>query len=97
MDDTDLLTADTNTQSSIKEQLNTLIDNYDSKVEAMRNLYKDISSSSSWKDTSIKDTFLNKLDNYIRLFESLSTTMSNQVNKLSISTSEVDTIESIFS
>ena len=97
MDDTDLLTADTNTQSSIKEQLNTLIDNYESKVEAMRILYKDISTSSSWKDTNIKDSFLNQLDNYIKLFESLSTTMSNQVNKLSISTSEVDTIESIFS
>lgn len=97
MEDTNILTADTGTQNSIEKELNTLIDNYDSKLKDMRSLYNEINLSSSWKDTSIKTSFLNKLDKYLKEFEELKDTMTNQVSSLSLSTTTIDNIESTFS
>ena len=97
MEDTNILTADTGTQNSIEKELNNLIDNYDSKLKDMRSLYNEISLSSSWKDTNIKTSFLNKLDKYLKEFEEIKETMTNQVSSLSLSTTTIDSIESTFS
>ncbi len=97
MEDTNILTADTGTQNSIEKELNTLIDNYDSKLKDMRSLYNEINLSSSWKDPNIKSSFLNKLDIYLKDFEELKDTMTNQVSSLSLSTNTIDNIESTFS
>ena len=71
MDETDLLTADIDTQTSIKQDLIKIINNYDSKLRSMRTLYNEINTSPSWNDSNMKNSFLNQLNKYIKKFESL--------------------------
>ena len=53
--------------------------------------------SNAWKDTSIKDNFLNTINSYIISFDNLKSEMTSQVDELSRNTSEIDSIESAYS
>ena len=93
----DLFTADVEVQNGIIRDLRNLISNYETKILELKNTYNDISSSSSWVDTTIKSTFLSTLNNYILSFENLKTEMEKQVDELSSHTNNIDSIEAAYS
>ena len=94
MENVDTFSADTTEQAAIDHQLRDLISRYEDDIRTTCN---QISTSSAWKDTTIKDNFTNTLNNYIASFEDLKTEMITQVDDLTSNTSEVDSIESAFS
>ena len=97
MENVDTFSADTTEQAAIDHQLRDLISRYEDDINKIRTTCNQISTSSAWKDTTIKDNFTNTLNNYIASFEDLKTEMITQVDDLTSNTSEVDSIESAFS
>ncbi len=97
MDESNLLTADTSLQVTIEQELIEQIHNYDFKVQDMRSVYKEMASSSSWKDSKLKEAFLEELDKYIIKFEELKEKMNSQIKNLGNNTTKIDQIENIFS
>lgn len=97
MDESNLLTADTNLQETIEQELIEQIHNYDFKVQDIRNIYTEMASSSLWKNSKLKEAFLEELNNYIVKFEELKEKMNSQIINLGKNTTKIDKIESIFS
>ncbi len=97
MGSVDTFSADTVEQASIERQLRALISKYEDEIVNIRNTYNSMNMSNAWKDTSIKDNFLNTINSYIISFDNLKSEMTSQVDELSRNTSEIDSIESAYS
>ena len=97
MADVDNFSADTEEQGIIEKNLRDLITNYEEEIIKIKSTCTQMSTSPAWRDTTIKEQFLHTLNNYITSFEDLKTEMITQVDDLSTSTNEVDSIESAFS
>ena len=93
----DTFSADTTEQTVIEGQLRKYITDYEDEITKIRNVCREMSTSSAWKDTSIKDNFLHTLTNYIKSFDDLKKEMTTQVDNLSIATAAIDNIEGRFS
>ena len=97
MSEADVITADTTIQSDIEKSFRNIIYDYEIEISKLRTEYDSISASDAWRDTHIKDNFLNTLNNYIDSFYDLKTEMEKQVDDLLSFNNNIEGIESAFS
>ena len=68
--------------SSVATTLRSDIEDYSDKIAELTNLVGQIESSSSWKDATVKSTFIATCNSYIALYNKLITAMTKYVNYL---------------
>ncbi len=83
--------------ATIVNTLKSDIENYKDKIVEISKLINEINSSSAWKDTQVKTSFINTCQSYMTIYKELSTSMENYVNGLSNKSEGFASIESAFS
>ena len=64
--------------------------------QELRELIKEITFSSDWKDLTVKTSFLNTLNNYMKVYEALLLQMKNQIVKLDSKANKMGALEDRF-
>ncbi len=83
--------------SGVVSSLKTLIDDYKDNIMELSNLISTINGSSSWIDQSVKTSFINTCNSYVRVYRSLIISMENYVNYLVKKSESASSIESAYS
>ena len=79
--------------STLVKSLGNIRSKYNSKVETLKALVNEISSSNSWIDITIKDEFINTCNSYITLYKEHSEKMGLYEEYLAFKSGEMSEIE----
>ena len=82
-----------NSISSLKK----LADKYSNQIELLNTLLKEITMSSDWEDLSVKTAFLNTLNSYMTVYNTLLAQMNYLVGRLNTKSDVFSNLESTFS
>ncbi len=82
--------------SSIISSLKEVIDDYKDKVTELTLLINEIATSPSWKDASVKTSFVATANSYISMYQEVVTSMENYVNYLTKKSESADALEEAF-
>ena len=77
--------------------LKKLADKYSNQIELLNTLLKEITMSSDWEDLSVKTAFLNTLNSYMTVYNTLLAQMNYLVGRLSSKSDAFSNLESTFS
>ena len=77
--------------------LKKLADRYNSQIELLNALLKEITMSPDWEDLAVKTAFLNTLNSYMMVYNTLLAQMNHLVGKLNTKSDKFSNLESTFS
>ena len=78
-------------------ELRKLAIKYDAQIELLNTLMKEITMSPDWEDLEVKTAFLNTLNSYMMVYNTLLAQMNHLVGKLNSKSDIFNNLESTFS
>lgn len=82
---------------SVHSSLVSKTDNFKGSVDKLKSLVDEISSSSSWKDTMVKTSFVNSINSYITYFNASYENLVNYADYLNKKTTATGEFEGNYS
>lgn len=78
-------------------ELKSQLDSYKDVIMQLNSLIETINGSTSWKDESVKTSFISTCNSYLSIYKNLSTVMEKYINYLSTKSDAADSLERAFS
>lgn len=83
--------------ADLNSRFKALIDDYGTKVQNLSKISGEISSSSAWKDDTVKGSFNNSFNSYIKTFEKFKSDLDSFSTYLNSKSAVASAIEDEFS
>ena len=77
--------------------LKKLADKYNSQIDLLNTLIKEITMSPDWEDLAVKTSFINTMNSYMMVYNTLLAQMNYLVGRLNKKSDKFSSLESTFS